>query len=77
MPSFWKVKFYHWLYSPCRECLIVLRAALTKRLPISIILDLRAQTVRGSEDQPQWSQPTAGGRWRNSVFTHFKSAVTT
>ena len=30
-----------------------------------------------SEDQPQWSPPTAGGRWRNSAVTHLESSVTT
>ena len=72
------VKFNHWSYSHWGECLIFLWATFTERSPISTILEFRAQTsCASSEDRPQWSPQTAGGRWQNSAFNHLESPVTT
>ena len=79
MPSFWKIKFNHWLNSPWGSVLFCHEG---KPYPeISSQYNSRSQSTscmcRFWEPTSVGTLQSTDGRWWNSAFTHLESPVTT
>ena len=59
MPSFWQIKFNHWLYSR----LICPAGNPYQEISVQYHTWSQSTNCASSEDRPQWSPLTAGGRW--------------